>query len=310
MLRRRGLAPRYVPPVSLVLAADAKGYVGGLTAYREGQFDAWLQLFAQAVGSAAAKASELAARLSALQDAWRERAGRPRRDSAAEALIRELPARPIVTLATAVEMTGRSKQAANEAIAVLASAKVLKEVTLGKRNRAWEARGLFDLINGVARELATPPAGLRPGRPAPRGKGGNVLVEAKMTGRPTSALAADAEEARAALGVTIQIEGGDPPPMPSPPVRGRDAEWSTFLLNAPRYFYNARLVRPGRVISIFRYDNVHDRDGHHRHGFRWPSGRKDGAPTVLTEASYPTLAEVIQEAAVWYWAHASELDQE
>jgi len=168
VLRRRGLAPRYVPPVSLVLAADAKGYVGGLTAYREGRSDEWLQLFAQAVGSAAAKASELAARLSALQEAWRESAGRPRRDSAAEALIRELPARPIVTLATAVEMTGRSKQAANEAIATLASAKVLKEVTLGKRNRAWEARELFDLINGVERELATPPAGQRPGRAAPR----------------------------------------------------------------------------------------------------------------------------------------------
>jgi hypothetical protein len=162
------LAPRYVPPVSLVLAADAKGYVGGLTAYRERRSDEWLQLFAQAVGRAAAKASELAARLSALQEAWRERAGRPRRDSTAEALIRELPARPIVTLTTAVEMTGRSKQAANEAIAVLASAKVLREVTLGKRNRAWEARELFDLINGVERELAMPPAGQKRGRPAPR----------------------------------------------------------------------------------------------------------------------------------------------
>lgn len=35
VLRRRGLAPRYVPPVSLVLAADARAYVAGLTAFRE-----------------------------------------------------------------------------------------------------------------------------------------------------------------------------------------------------------------------------------------------------------------------------------
>ncbi len=77
-----------------------------------------------------------------------------------------------------------------------------------------------------------------------------------------------------------------------------------------RYSYNARLVRPGRTISIFRYDNVHERYGHHRHGFRWPSGRKDGRPIALTEESYPTLAEVIQEAAEWYWAHASELAPE
>src|ERR1700737_317613 len=34
VLRRRGLAPRYVPPVSLVLATDARAYVAGLVAFR------------------------------------------------------------------------------------------------------------------------------------------------------------------------------------------------------------------------------------------------------------------------------------
>ncbi len=35
VLRRSRLAVRYVPPVSLVLAADARAYVTGLTAFRE-----------------------------------------------------------------------------------------------------------------------------------------------------------------------------------------------------------------------------------------------------------------------------------
>jgi hypothetical protein len=131
----------------------------------------WLKLFTGAVDLAARKASELAVRLVALQERWRDRAGHPRQDSAAEALIRELPARPVVTLATAVEMTGRSKQAANQALAVLAEANVLHEVTLGKRNRAWEAKELFDLIDGFERELATP-AGEGPQRPAPRPRSG------------------------------------------------------------------------------------------------------------------------------------------
>src|SRR5207302_3067265 len=34
VLRRRGLAPRYVPPISLVLATESRSYIGGLTAYR------------------------------------------------------------------------------------------------------------------------------------------------------------------------------------------------------------------------------------------------------------------------------------
>lgn len=162
VLRRRSLAPRYVPPVSLVLAADAKGYVGGLTAFREDRAADWIHLFAQALERAAAKASELALRLAALQEQWRERAGRPRRHSSAEALIVELPAHPIVTVATAQKFLGRSKQAVNEAIAALASKGVLHAITLAKRNRAWEARELFELINDIEREPATPPDGDKP----------------------------------------------------------------------------------------------------------------------------------------------------
>jgi Fic family protein len=170
VLRRRGLAPRYVPPVSLVLAADAKAYVAGLTAFREDRPAEWILRFAQATERAAAKAGELATRLAELQVKWRERAGRPRRHSSAEALIVQLPAHPIVTVATAQEILGRSKQAVNEAIAVLADKGVLQPITLAKRNRAWEARELFTLINDVERDLATPTDVDEPSRPSPRQK--------------------------------------------------------------------------------------------------------------------------------------------
>jgi Fic family protein len=168
VLRRRGLAPRYVPPVSLVLAADAKAYVAGLTAFREDRPGDWILLFARAIERAAAKAGELARRLAELQEKWRERAGRPRRHSSAEALIVDLPAHPIVTVPTAQKFLGRSKQAVNEAIAALADRGVLHPITLAKRNRAWEARELFDLINDVERELATPSDSDEPSRPSPR----------------------------------------------------------------------------------------------------------------------------------------------
>lgn len=82
----------------------------------------------------------------------------------------ELPAYPIVTVATAQKFLGRSKQAVNEAIAVLAEKGVLHAITLAKRNRAWEARELFDLIDDVERELATPIDDDGPARPSPRRK--------------------------------------------------------------------------------------------------------------------------------------------
>jgi Fic family protein len=156
VLRRRGLAPRYVPPVSLVLAADAPAYVSGLTAYREDRPAAWIDLFATAIGRAAEKAADLASRLAELQAAWRERTGRPRRHSSVEALIVALPAHPILTVATGQKLLGRSKQAVNSAITVLAERRVLRPLTLAKRNRAWEARELFDLVDELERTLATP----------------------------------------------------------------------------------------------------------------------------------------------------------
>ena len=167
VLRRRGLAPRYVPPVSLVLAADARAYVSGLTVFREGRSGEWIDMFARAIGRAAEKATDLAARLADLQTAWRERSGKPRRHSSVEALIAALPAHPIITVATGQKLLGRSKQAVNAAIAALAESGVLRPLTLAKRNRAWEARELFDLVDDVERELATPDGeGLS--RPSPR----------------------------------------------------------------------------------------------------------------------------------------------
>ena len=167
VLRRRELALRYVPPVSLVLAADAKRYIGGLTAFREERIADWCGTFAESVQLAAAKAAELAERLVQLQQSWRTRAGRPRRHSSAEALIKLLPAYPIVTLATATRILARSKQAANEAIATLVRAEVLSPTTLARRNRAWEARELFELVNATERELSIPPRPPQTGRPAP-----------------------------------------------------------------------------------------------------------------------------------------------
>lgn len=48
ILRRRGIAPRYVPPVSLALAGDADRYVAGLTSWRNGDEEDWYTVLARA----------------------------------------------------------------------------------------------------------------------------------------------------------------------------------------------------------------------------------------------------------------------
>jgi len=168
VFRRRGIAPRYVPPVSLILATDARAYVGGLTAYREALLDDWTGAFAAATRTAAVQAQSFADRVADLQDRWRTLAAQPRASSAADKLIALLPAYPIVGLGMVRELLGVSAPAAWGALQRLEGAGVLHQITVGRRNRAYEAVGLFDLVNRFERALATPPSETRPVRPVPR----------------------------------------------------------------------------------------------------------------------------------------------
>ena len=166
ILRRRGLAPHYVPPISLVLAANYDAYIAGLTAYRARREDEWIGMFSRATGIAAEGARTLAADIESLKTQWRKVAA-PRGGSAAAKLIDLLPLHPVFDLRTATAFLDVSDEAARLGIERLDRAGVVKEVTKRKWGRAWEAVGLFALLDGFERRLATPPGGVRK-RAAPR----------------------------------------------------------------------------------------------------------------------------------------------
>ncbi len=157
ILRRRGIAPSYVPPISVVLARDRAAYIRGLTAFREERDAEWLTLFAVAAARAADLAGRYLAGVVALEERWRERlsaTGRPRADSATWAVIDVLPAHPIITSPVAVAATGRSKPQVDLAIRRLSEAGVLDPLSDARRNRSWEATGLLDLLNAIESESA------------------------------------------------------------------------------------------------------------------------------------------------------------
>src|SRR5450830_467860 len=166
-LRRRGLAPRVLPPVSLVLATWATDYVAALegTRYR-GQYassaaheglNRWVGLFATACRRAVDDADEFDARTRGLEAAWRERLGAVRANSATDLLLRALPGAPVLTVRSAADLISRSLRATNEAIARLSEAEVLTQVTVGRRNRAFEARELIDAFTDLERQLSLSP---------------------------------------------------------------------------------------------------------------------------------------------------------
>lgn len=168
LLRRRGLTPRFVPPVSLVLATDAKAYVGGLTDFRAGRVTEWIATFAAATRWAAIEAERFTASITSLQERWRQQAGPLRSDAAALRLLEVLPATPIIDVQTTAELARCSEQAARLAVLHLEARGVLAQLTVGRRNRAWEAIGLFDRLDDFERRLATRRGGATRLRPAPR----------------------------------------------------------------------------------------------------------------------------------------------
>ncbi len=166
ILRRRGVAPRILPPVSLVLATWAQDYIDGLTASRyrgpatskgasEG-INLWIGRFATACKRAVDDATSFEQQARRIESSWRERLGRVRARSAADLLLGVLVGAPVVTVKGAAEIVGRSFIQTNEAIQRLVDAGILKQVTVGRRNRAFEAPEIIAAFTELERQLASP----------------------------------------------------------------------------------------------------------------------------------------------------------
>lgn len=181
ILRRRGLAPRVLPPVSLILATWAKDYIGGLEASRyqgastsraaqEGT-NVWISRFAGACSRAVTDATLFEERAQRIEAAWRQRLEKVRTQSATDLLLRVLVGAPVVTVNSAAELIDRSFAQTNQAIARLVEAEILRQVTVGRRNRAFEAAEVIDAFTDLERQLASPVGDTRisdPARQVPR----------------------------------------------------------------------------------------------------------------------------------------------
>jgi len=166
ILRRRGLAQRVIVPVSLILATWAKDYVAGLTATRyrgpatsreahEG-LNIWIARFASACKRAVDDARSFENRARDLEVRWRERLQRVRAHSAIDVLLPALIGAPVLTVNSASELIQRSFVQTNAAVIRLVEAGILRQVSVGRRNRAFEATDVISAFTHLERQLASP----------------------------------------------------------------------------------------------------------------------------------------------------------
>ena len=182
ILRRRGLSPRFVPPISLVLATWSDDYISGLNTFRHLHLansperslaaHTWLRTFAGATLRACRDAENYASRIDAVIDQWRSCLGTIRKGSALDLLIDVLPGVPLLTVDSAAGLISRSDVATGAAINRLVATEILTQRNLGKqRYRIFEAPAILDLFASLERALASPTGDTAtepPVRPVPK----------------------------------------------------------------------------------------------------------------------------------------------
>ena len=71
----------------------------------------------------------------------------------------------MLTVNGAAELIGRSFPQANEAVTRLTEAGVLSQVSVGKRNRAFEVKEIINAFTDLERQLASPEGDTRSSEP-------------------------------------------------------------------------------------------------------------------------------------------------
>ena len=180
ILRRRGVATRVSPPISLILATWARDYVSGLTATRYiGDFlsaeaqegiNIWVGRFAAACSRSVIDAMEFEVRAQKIEYEWRSHLKNVRKGSSTDLLLQKLVGAPVLTVKSASMLTGKTLVATNNAINQLVEAGILHQVGTGGRNRVYESPEIIEAFSDLERQLASPEGDthkLKPSRHVP-----------------------------------------------------------------------------------------------------------------------------------------------
>ncbi len=152
------------PPVSVVIARDPGGYLAGLTLFRLGQTDAWVEWMAGALEHSSEAADALLAGTEVLVADWRRRLDGVRADAAARRVIDLLVEQPVLSAAVVAERLGVSARSGQSALATLAERGIVEpyrpeRVGPGAAHPLLGGPRAHRAGGGAARRLSASPAG-------------------------------------------------------------------------------------------------------------------------------------------------------
>jgi Fic family protein len=139
------------PPVSVFIARDPGGYLAGLTRFRLGELDPWVEWLAAELQSSSEAAQGLLERSEQLLEKWGRRIDDLRADATARRVLPLLFEHPVVSSHLVADRVAVSERAARAALALLAQRGILEPydkvaVGPGRPRRFWVASELISMV--------------------------------------------------------------------------------------------------------------------------------------------------------------------
>jgi Fic family protein len=134
--------------ISPWLEARRDEYIDGLLKVsKTGNFNPWIQLFSRAVLEQAEDGVQTISDIIDFRDKTIERLRKNNVRGSALQIVENLTGYPVIDVPTARKLTGKTFEAANQAIARLVQEEVLQEITGKKMNRLFVCTGIMRIIN-------------------------------------------------------------------------------------------------------------------------------------------------------------------
>ena len=149
MLRERGLTTAAALPISAGLLVDLDAYFGALDAYRNGDAEPIVDLFAKAALDSVARGQWLAAELDSVRAEWDQMLS-ARSDALAWQVLRVLVQMPMLTTSAVSAEFDVSAETARNALERLETGGIVVSAQLDKRQRAWRSPEVLALLDEFA----------------------------------------------------------------------------------------------------------------------------------------------------------------
>ena len=149
MLRASGVTRNVTVPVSAGLLTNVNAYHRGLTAYRSGDADSFVQLMAEAALIAVENAHQLVLAVREVQQTWGERV-KARRDSSVWRILEHVVRQPVTTAALVADHLGMTVTNVYGPLNALTEQGVLAAKTEHKIGRVWRSPEILAALDAFA----------------------------------------------------------------------------------------------------------------------------------------------------------------